>query len=100
MQRCKPIVGTVFTFQRLTFHREDDFEANQSELKFLRIQLQALEAQCAQYIPHNEDPELTESILNWKVDWEDIDKRSKARRKKCKMSVTNLSDSQKVVDGS
>ncbi|PMD44982.1 hypothetical protein L207DRAFT_577929 [Hyaloscypha variabilis F] len=80
---------------------EDDFEANQSELKFLRIQLQALEAQCAQYIPRDEDPELTESILNWKVDWEDIDKRSKERRKKCKMSlsVSNLSDSQTIVDG-
>lgn len=82
----------------MTIHREDDFEANQSELKFLRIQLQALEAQCAQYIPHNEDLELTESILNWKVDWEDIDKRSKARRKKCKMSVTNMTGSQTVVD--
>jgi hypothetical protein len=85
----------------LTAHREDDFEANQSELKFLRIQLQALEAQCAQYVPRNDDPELTESILNWKVDWEDIDRRSKARRKKCKMPlVSNMSDSQTVVDGS
>jgi hypothetical protein len=84
----------------LIIPREDDFEANQSELKFLRIQLQAIEAQCAQYIPRDEDPELTESILNWKVDWEDIDRRSKARRKKCKVSVNNLSDSQTVVDGS
>ena len=85
----------------LTYYREDDFEANQSELKFLRIQLQALETQCAQYIPRNEDPDLTESILNWKVDWEDIDKRSKERRRKCKMSLSlsNLSDSQTVVDG-
>ena len=81
-------------------HREDDFEANQSELKFLRIQLQALEVQCAQYIPRDEDPELTQSILNWKVDWEDIDKRSRARRKKCHVSVSNLSDAQTVVDGS
>lgn len=61
---------------------EDDFEANQSELKYLRIQLQAIEAQCSEYIPRNQDPLLVESIKNWKVDWEDIDRRSKARRKK------------------
>jgi hypothetical protein len=88
-----------FTSRILTIHREDDFEANQSELKFLRIQLKAIEAQCAQYIPRDEDPDLTQSILNWKVDWEDIDRRSKARRKKCKASVSNLSNSQTVVDG-
>jgi len=80
----------------LTICREGDFEANQSELKFLRIQLQAIEAQ---YIPSNQDTELTESIMNWKIDWEDIDRKSKARRKKFK-SVTHLSVSPTVVDGS
>jgi hypothetical protein len=77
--------------------REDDFDANQSELKYLKIQLRALEAQCAQYIPHhhqhhhqnhhNEDTLLTESINNWRIDWEDIDRKSKARRKKRRGNV-------------
>lgn len=65
-------------------HREDDFEANQSELKFLRIQLQAIEAQCSPYIPQDEDhQELSESIMNWKIDWEDINRRARARRRNC-----------------
>ena len=56
-----------------------------SELKFLRIQLQAIEAQCS---PQHVDLELSQSIMNWKVDWQDIDRRSKARRKKCHSAMT------------
>lgn len=79
---------------------EDDFEANQSELKYLRIQLKAVEAQASPYIPRSEDPELTQAIKNWKIDWEDIDKRSKARRKKCLVSLTqSSSDRSTLIDG-
>lgn len=67
---------------KLTRSREDCLEANQSELRFLRIQLQAIEAQCSAYIPRDTDEELMRSIRNWKIDWEDIDRRSKARRTK------------------
>jgi hypothetical protein len=70
--------------------REDDFEANQSELRFLRIQLQAIEAQCSQYIPREEDDELSQSIMNWKVDWEDIERRSNARRMKRSALLANV----------
>jgi len=80
--------------------REDDFEANQSELKFLRIQLQAIEAQSSQYIPKVDDQELTESIRNWKIDWEDIDKKSKARRKTCRVSMSGLENSRNGVESS
>jgi hypothetical protein len=79
--------------------REGDFQANQSELKFLRIQLQAIEAQCSQYIPRSEDIELTQSITNWKIDWEDINRRSKARRKNCHDPLTHMSDTSTIVDG-
>lgn len=65
----------------LTITREDDFDINQSELKFLRIQLQAIEAQSSPYTLRDEDDELTQSILNWKIDWEDIDRRSKERKR-------------------
>jgi hypothetical protein len=80
----------------LTTFREEDFEANQAELQFLRIQLQAIEAQCAQYIPPGEDQDLSQSIKNWKIDWEDIDRRSRARRKKCHLARDGA---QSVVDG-
>lgn len=85
---------------RLTPYREDDFESNQSELRFLRIQLQAIEAQCSQYLPRNEDPELSQSIKNWKVDWEDIDRRSKARRKKRHVIISPTDGPHKVVNNS
>lgn len=79
---------------------EDDFEANQSELKYLRIQLKAIEAQCAEFIPRDEDPELSQAIKNWKVDWEDIDRKSKARRKKCLISLIQSSiDKSTIGDG-
>jgi hypothetical protein len=53
-----------------------------------------------QYIPFGADEELTESIKNWKLDWADIDQRTKARRRKCKDVVGKFGDSQMVVDGS
>jgi len=79
---------------------EDDFGANQSELKFLRIQLQAIEAQCGEYLPLNKDEDLTQSITNWKIDWEDINQKSKARRKKCHMSTIPLEKPEIVINGS
>lgn len=81
-------------------YREEDFDANQSELKFLRIQLQAIEAQCSRYIPQDEDQELTQSIMNWKIEWGDIDRQSRARRKKCHSPNAGLDESQATVDGS
>jgi hypothetical protein len=60
-----------------------------------------LEVQGSQYIPFNADEELSESIKNWKLDWADIDLRTKARRKKCKDLLVNLYDSQTIsVDDS
>jgi hypothetical protein len=61
-----------------------DLEATQSELSFLRLQMRALEVQGMQYIPFNADEELSESIKNWKLDWADIDQRTRARRRKCR----------------
>jgi hypothetical protein len=69
---------------------EDDYEANQSELQFLRIQLQAIQTQYNELLPQNRDEELSESIRNWKIDWEDIDRRSKARRKRGQDSMRKM----------
>jgi len=88
-----------YALMSLTIGREDDFSSNQSELKFLRIQLQAIEAQCSQYIPLSRDKELAESITKWKFDWEEIDRKSKARRKKCQGSRPNSDDSATIVNG-
>ncbi len=55
-----------------------------------------MEVQGSQYIPFNADEELSESIKNWKLDWTDIDQRTKARRKKCKDLLGVLDDSQTI----
>ncbi|KAK0116956.1 hypothetical protein ONS96_012800 [Cadophora gregata f. sp. sojae] len=60
---------------------DDNYQANQSELRFLRIQLQAIQVQCTNCIHrHDDDPELTDSIMNWKIDWENINGHAQDRR--------------------
>ena len=49
-------------------------------------------------MPHDEDLELQQSIMNWKIDWEDIDRKSKARRKKCHPPNSDLEYSQIVEE--
>lgn len=98
--RAEKAAQRIIVLEKHVTELEEDFEANQSELKFLRIRLRALEVQCLQYVPLNEDQELSESIKNWRIDWEDIDRRTKARRIKCHASITVLDDTPTVVDGS
>jgi hypothetical protein len=82
----------------LNIPRDGDLEASQSELRFLRIQMQGIEAQCSQYMPQEEDEELSQSITNWKDDWEDIDRRSKARRLKRSLLLANVQASRQQRD--
>ena len=80
----------------LTLRREDDFEANQSELKYLRIQLQAIEAQRSQHVQQVDDQDLSDSIINWKINWEDIDRRSKERKDRYQLALTQANDTNTV----
>ncbi|OAA67204.1 hypothetical protein SPI_01780 [Niveomyces insectorum RCEF 264] len=50
---------------------DDDnrWAALDSELSFLRLQLRGIEVRCRPYLSDDADPELTESIENWKADW-------------------------------
>jgi hypothetical protein len=51
------------------------------------LQLRALEVQGLDYVQFNDDEELTQSILNWKQQWTDVEQRTKARRRKCKVET-------------
>lgn len=42
---------------------------NEAELRHLRLELRALEVQCMGYVPEGADPQLVQSIRNWKDDW-------------------------------
>lgn len=53
---------------------------DESELRYLRIQLRGIEAQCLGYIPEGADPELDQSIRSWKEDWTSLRDRWAARK--------------------
>lgn len=58
----------------------------------MRIQLRALEVQGEQYIPFNADAELSESIRNWKMEWADVDMRTKKSRKRLSEALAGSTD--------
>ena len=62
------------------FHSEDEVQEAESDLRHLRLQLKAIEVQCLQYIPPDADPELVQSIQNWKADWANLKKKWASRR--------------------
>jgi len=100
LTRAEKAAMKIVSLEKRVAELEDDREADESELKSLRIQLRAIEVQAAAYVTQNEDPELSESIRNWKKEWEDIDMRYKARRKKRQVSMDALDDLRTAVDGS
>jgi hypothetical protein len=57
----------------------------------LRVQLRALEVQGLDYVQFNDDEELTQSIINWKQQWADVEQRTKARRRKIKSEASKTS---------
>lgn len=59
---------------------EDEVAENESELRFLRLQLRAIEVECHQYMPRDADPELAQSIRNWKSDWARLREKMASRR--------------------
>ncbi|CAK7198915.1 hypothetical protein SEUCBS139899_001583 [Sporothrix eucalyptigena] len=63
----------------------DDFS---SELSFLRLQLRGIEARCQSYIPADADPELAESIENWKADWSALRAKVNEERRSTTASMT------------
>lgn len=59
---------------------EEAVAEDESELRYLKIQLRAIETQCAGYVPPGADPELEQSIRFWKRDWAELRDKWAARR--------------------
>ncbi|KAI7788656.1 hypothetical protein LA080_008546 [Diaporthe eres] len=59
---------------------EEAVAEDESELRYLKIQLRAIEAQCAGYVPKGAEPELEQSIRFWKRDWAELRDKWAARR--------------------
>lgn len=64
-----------------TNHSEYEIDGNESELKHLRLRLRAVEIVCYEYVPEDADPELLQSIENWKSDWATLKKNMTTRRR-------------------
>lgn len=51
---------------------EEVLADHEAELRHLNLELRAIEARCMGYLPEGADPELDESIRNWKNDWQSL----------------------------
>lgn len=61
---------------------EDDIQANESELRHLRLKIRAVETMCYEAVrPDAIDPELVRCIENWKADWILVRDRMLERKK-------------------
>ncbi len=83
--------------------RGDHFDDVAAELSFLRLQLRALEVRCGPYMPDDADPELAESIANWKADWSALraqvaEERTRLMTMTTAASQTTLSSSKSWID--
>lgn len=58
---------------------EDVVADNEAELRHLRLELRAIEVQCLGYVPKGADPELAQSIRNWKDDWQELREKWSSR---------------------
>jgi len=69
---------------------------NESELKHLRIKLRAVETLCHEFITPaaaNADPELMQSIENWKSDWARLrDQMSSSRKERRRKNQAQQED--------
>jgi hypothetical protein len=64
----------------ILFHSEDELDGDESELTHLRLRLRAIELLCYEFVPADADPELQQSIENWKADWADLKKKMASRK--------------------
>jgi hypothetical protein len=61
--------------------REDEVSGNESDLRHLRIELRAVETLVHGFVPPEADPDLVQSIQNWKTDWAKLRERMLANKK-------------------
>jgi len=76
-----------------------EFEANQSELSFLKLQMRAVEVQSLRYVPVDADRELAESIMKWKLDWARIDERTRSPLRRRFTKSIGASDDGNTTNG-
>ncbi|EQB52802.1 hypothetical protein CGLO_07548 [Colletotrichum gloeosporioides Cg-14] len=74
--RAERAAQRIIFLQSRVRNLEEELQENDSELTYLRLGLKAIEVQ----LPLDVDPDLNQSILNWKADWTAL-KRKRAKNK-------------------
>ncbi|TDZ23257.1 hypothetical protein Cob_v003710 [Colletotrichum orbiculare MAFF 240422] len=74
--RAERAAQRIIFLQSRVQNLEEELQENDSELTYLRLGLKAIEVQC----PADTDPDLAQSIQNWKSDWTAL-KRKRAKHK-------------------
>ncbi|KAK3321008.1 hypothetical protein B0T19DRAFT_403603 [Cercophora scortea] len=81
VDRAEAAAARILELEKVVFDLEDEVSGNESELRHLRLELRAVEALCNTLLPSDVDPDLVESIQNWKSDWQRLRDKMSARKK-------------------
>ncbi|KAK3683663.1 hypothetical protein B0T22DRAFT_483488 [Podospora appendiculata] len=81
VDRAEAAAARILELEKVVFDLEDEVSDNESELRHLRLELRAVEALCNTLLPSDVDPDLVESIQNWKSDWQRLRDKMSARKK-------------------
>ncbi len=81
IDRAESAATRILDLEKEVVDLEDDILANESELRHLRLKLRAVETLCHELVAHDADPDLVQSIENWKADWLLVRDRMLERKK-------------------
>ncbi|KAK4186077.1 hypothetical protein QBC35DRAFT_284627 [Podospora australis] len=69
IHRAEGAAERILDLEKELSDLEDDLASSESELRHLRLKLRAVETLVHEFIPEDADPDLLQSIENWKADW-------------------------------
>ncbi|KAK3899477.1 hypothetical protein C8A05DRAFT_36896 [Staphylotrichum tortipilum] len=81
VDRAESAAARILDLEKEVVDLEDDILANESELRHLRLKLRAVETLCHELVAADADPDLVQSIENWKADWVLVRDRMLERKK-------------------
>ncbi|KAK4454954.1 hypothetical protein QBC34DRAFT_391122 [Podospora aff. communis PSN243] len=81
VERAEAAAAHIIELEAQIAELEDEIGGNESDLRHLRIELRAVETLCHEFVPPEADPDLVQSIANWKTDWTTLKEKMSAKKK-------------------
>lgn len=81
VERAEAAAAHIMELEGRIVELEDEVSGNESDLRHLRIELRAVETLVHDFVPPEADPDLVQSIQNWKTDWAKLRERMLANKK-------------------